>query len=96
MLFMAVFTYQPEHRDEVIRRRAEKGPLVPNGVTVLGEWSYIGSGRVLRLIEVEDSAAAVGAEMAWTDIGDLEVLPVVEVDKIMPRITDKMMTAAAR
>jgi hypothetical protein len=41
-------------------------------------------------------AAAVGAEMAWTDIGDLEVLPVVEVDKIMPRITDKMMTAAAR
>ena len=96
MLFMAVFTFQPENRDEVIRRRAEKGPLVPKGMQVLGEWSYIGSGRVFRLIDVEDPAAAFEAATAWTDLGNLEVFPVVEVEKVLPEIAEKMMSTTAR
>lgn len=49
--------------------------MVPNGMKLLGEWSHVGSGRVFRLIDVEDAAALPEATMPWTDIGSLDVYP---------------------
>lgn len=95
MLFMTVFTYQPQARDEVMRRRVEKGPMMPNGMKLLGEWSHVGSGRVFRLIDVEDAAALPEATLPWTDIGSLDVYPVMEVEKILPRLKDRLAAAAS-
>ena len=89
MLFMTVYTYEPHKRDEVVRRRAEKGPLLPAGVKALGEWSYIGGGRVFRLFECDDAAAAFRAAYAWSDLGKVEIHPVLETDKIMQLATGK-------
>ena len=44
MLFMTVFNYEPQNRDEIVKRRAEKGGLVPEGMKVIGEWSCVKSG----------------------------------------------------
>jgi len=82
MLFMTVFTYEPGARDEVIHRRVEKGAMIPKGMKLLGEWSHVGSGRVFRLIDVEDPAALPEVTMPWTDIGNLDVYPVMEVETI--------------
>ena len=89
MLFMTVYTYEPHKRDEVVRRRAEKGPLLPDGLKALGEWSYIGGGRVFRLFEGEDAAAAFRAGFAWSDLGKVEIYPVLETDKIMQLVKGK-------
>ncbi len=78
MLFMTIFTYKPEKRNEVIKRRLEKGPLVPDGMKVIGEWSDIGGGRVFRLVQVESPAAAISATGAWSDLGQYEIVPVME------------------
>ena len=95
MLFMTVFTYEPAVRDEVIRRRVEKGALIPDGMELLGEWSHVGSGRVFRLIDVEDPAALPEATLPWTDIGSLDVYPVMEVEKILPQLKDLLAAHAA-
>ena len=83
MLFMAVYSYAPERRDEVLKRRVEKGSLIPAGIKTLGEWSYLGFGRVFRLYEVDDPAVAIQAAHAWSDLGKIEVFPVIETDKLI-------------
>ena len=45
MLFMAVFTYDPQDRDRVIERGLEKAEN-PRGVKVKGEWYDISGHRV--------------------------------------------------
>lgn len=96
MLYMTVFTYEPSARDEIIRRRLEKGALVPKGMKLLGEWSYMGSGRVFRLVDVEDPAVMVEATRPWTDVGHLEVYPVMEVEAMLKTIAGTMSAAASR
>jgi len=89
MLFMTVYTYPPANRDEVIKRRLEKGPQLPPEVKTLGEWSYIGSGRVFRLIEASDAAGAFKGSYAWSDLGTVETYPVMEVDAVMAMVKGK-------
>ena len=89
MLFMTVYTYPPANRDAVITRRLEKGPQLPPEVKSLGEWSYTGSGRVFRLIEASDPAAALKGSYAWSDLGTIETYPVMETDAVMKLLAQK-------
>jgi hypothetical protein len=89
MLFMTVYTYPPANRNEVIKRRLEKGSQLPPEVKSLGEWSYTGGGRVFRLIEVADPAAAFKASYAWSDLGTIETYPVMEVEAVMKMVAQK-------
>lgn len=87
MLYMVIFTYEPEKRDEILKRRLEKGPLVPDGVRMLGEWSAIAGGRVFRLIDVSDPAAALAGFRAWTDLGKGEAVPVIETEEMLKLVS---------
>jgi len=89
VLFMTVYTYPPENRDEVVKRRLEKGPQLPDGIKSLGEWSYVGSGRVFRLIEASDAASAMAGSFAWSDLGTVETYPVMETDAVMKLVAQK-------
>ncbi len=89
MLFMSIYTYEPENRDAVIKRRAEKGALVQAGVKVVGEWSSIAGHRVFRLTEAEDPKAFFAAAMAWTDLGKLETYPVMLTEEVLKLIASK-------
>ena len=79
MLFMAVFTYDPQDRDRVIERRLEN-PESPKGVKVKGEWFDISGHRVFRLFEAEDAVHVAAAFYEWTDLGVAELIPVVDTD----------------
>jgi hypothetical protein len=89
MLYMTVFTYDPEKRDAIIKRRAEKGALVRAGVKLLGEWSSLGGGRIFRLVEGEDPVALHAATMAWNDLGKIEIYPVMPVEEIFKILAGK-------
>jgi hypothetical protein len=89
MLYMTVFTYPPENRDAVIKRRLEKGALLPEGMKVLGEWSYTGSGRVFRLIDTTDATAAFKGSYAWSDLGTVETYPVMDTEAVMAMVAKK-------
>ena len=81
MLFMSIFTYEPEKRDEVVKRRAEKGAMIPDGMKVLGEWSDVSGGRVFRLVEHDDPMAGLAASLAWNDLGKIEVVGVIATEE---------------
>lgn len=91
MLFMAVFSYDPQDRDRVIERRLKK-PESPKGVKVKGEWFDISGHRVFRLFEAEDAAHLAALFYDWTDLGVAELIPVVETEfaiKMLKRTSRK-------
>ena len=87
MLFMTIFTYEPEKREEVRKRFAEKGKVT--GGKILGQWSAIGGGRSFRLVEVEDPKGAVVACSAWDDLGKMEIVPVIQTEELMKLASKK-------
>ncbi len=90
MLFMAIASYEPEKRNEVIKRRQEKGAVLPpKGTKLMGEWTVIGGGRVFRLIDVEDPKAGFAAALAWSDLCKIEIIPVLETEESMKLIPAK-------
>jgi hypothetical protein len=91
MLFMAVFTYDPQDRDRVIERRLEN-PESPKGVKVKGEWFDISGHRVFRLFEAEDAAHVAATFYEWTDLGVAELIPVVDTNfavKLLKRLSGR-------
>ena len=89
MLFMTVYTYEPENREAVIKKRAEKGGLVPAGAKLLGEWSAVTGGKVFRLVEAEDTRALLATAHPWADLGKIECYPVMSVDDVIKLLTKK-------
>lgn len=87
MLFMAIFTYDPEKRDAVIKRRAEEGPLTT--AKIIGEWGAIGGGRVFRVVEVDDPKVMLAASMAWGDLGKVELVPVMASEEVIKAAASK-------
>jgi hypothetical protein len=83
MLYMTIFTYPPERRDEVIKRRIKKGAMIPKGMKSLGEWSDVGGGRVFRLVDVsiDDLTVMLAGTRAWSDLGKIELVPVIETEQ---------------
>jgi hypothetical protein len=87
MLFITIATWEPEKRDEVRKRWAEKGTLT--GGKIIGQWSAVGGGRSFRLAEVEDPKGGAVACNAWSDIEKLEVIPVIETQELMKLVSKK-------
>jgi hypothetical protein len=80
MLFMCIYTWKPGQRNEVIKRRIQ-GPALPEGMKAIGEWVEVGGGRSFRIIDVSDPKIALAAALPWTDIGKLEMIPVMDSDE---------------
>jgi hypothetical protein len=84
MLFMTVYSFDPAHRNEIVKRRMELGPQLPQGLKLIGEWSYLGSGKVFRLVEAGDNPERlIEAMQPWSDLGTIETYPVLEVEKVI-------------
>jgi len=82
MKFMVVYTYDPKDRDAVVKKRMAGEPKPP-GMKTLGEWSYLGGGRVFELVECDDPRAMLGASAPWAGMGKIELFPVMETDEVM-------------
>ena len=89
MLFMTIYTWEPGNRDAVIKRRVEKGTLVPAGAKVISEWSSVTGHRVFRLIETEDPKAMMAATLAWSDLGKIESYAVMPMEDVLKVIAAK-------
>jgi len=81
MLFMSIFTWEPEKMDEVVKRRATE--KIPEGIKMVGEWKDLGRGRVFRLYEAADPKAILAMNFAWADLGKAEFIPVMETEEVL-------------
>jgi hypothetical protein len=89
MLFMMVYTYEPQNREAVIKKRTEKGQIVPQGLKIVGEWSALAGGRVFRLIEGDDPRAILAGANPWADLGKIEVHPVMPTEDVIKLLAAK-------
>ena len=79
MLFMSIYTFKADKRDEIIKRRLEKGRQAPEGVKVIGEWTYLGGHKGFIVFEADNPT--VEWSMAWDDLMDIEILPIADTEK---------------
>jgi len=89
MLFMTIYTFSPENRDTVIKRRAEKGGLLPPGAKVVGEWSSLTGHRVFRIVDVDDPKVMMAATLAWSDLGSIESYAIMPMDEVLKVIASR-------
>ena len=83
MLFMTIFSYDPENRDKVIKRAVSKGTQIPENVKELGVWSALSGSKVFRLLEADDEKLLYRGTYLWSDLGRIEIIPVMETNKLL-------------
>ena len=81
MFLMAIFTYEPGQRNEVVKRRMQ-GPSLPKGVKLIGEWTELAGGRTFRVVDMpDDPKLGLAATLSWSDIGKMEFIPVMDTEE---------------
>jgi len=83
MLFMSIYTFEPAKRNEIIKRRMERGTALREGVKVIGEWTDLGGGRGFLLIEAEDPKVLMAGTLAWSDLMEIQSVPVIQTEEVM-------------
>jgi hypothetical protein len=85
---MSIVSWEPEHRNEVVQRFAEKGSMAIPGRKVIGTWNAIGQNLVFRLVDIENPKALAVADVAWSDLVKIEEIPVMETGELIKIISD--------
>jgi hypothetical protein len=81
MLFMDIWTWEPEKRDEVAKRWVEW--KCPQGMSVRGAWIDLTGNRYFLLYEIEDPKVLLAANSSWTDIAKVDCVPVMDAEEVM-------------
>ena len=78
MKYLGTFTIKPEHVKEAIAQFKQTGGAPPPGVTLIGRWHVTGTGRGFTLIESDDPVAMSKFALAWSDLLEQTITPVVD------------------
>ncbi len=87
MLFMDIWTWEPDKRDEIVRRASEF--KVPEGIKEHGYWVDLTGRHVFYLYEVEDPKVLMEANYFWTDIAKVKSFPVMDIKGVMELMQKK-------
>ena len=55
--------------------------IVSEGIEAIGEWVEVNGGRSFRVIDIPDAKLALAGALPWTDIGKLEMIPVMDSEE---------------
>lgn len=90
MLFMVIENFRNGDAGPVYRRLAERGRLLPVGLTHKESWVDADLGRCFQLMKCEDAALIDCWTAAWSDLIDFEIVPVISsaaaAEAISPQI----------
>ena len=78
MKYMITFTIRAENAKAAIQRFKETGGSPPAGVTLVGRWHEMGTGRGFALLESDDPVAVSKMLVGWSDLTDQTTVPVVD------------------
>jgi hypothetical protein len=87
MLFMTIVSWEPEKKEEMRKRLAEKGTVT--GGKILGQWSAVAGGKSFRVVDLDDPKAGAAVCNIWNDIAKLEVIPILESQEMMKLASKK-------
>lgn len=80
MKFMVTFSWQPDahKRAEGIKRFKQLGAQAPGGAKFVGRLTRADLGGGFVLLETEDPRALAEFAYTWSDLMELEIVPVLE------------------
>ena len=80
MKFMLIYSITPENQLAVLKRQKEdSGPM--EGLTILGGWDSVSTGRGFRLIETDDLLALKKFNNHWRDLVVVTTEPVIDQEE---------------
>jgi hypothetical protein len=84
MKFMLTFNWKPDTatRDEGIARFRQTGGLPPAGAKLLGRWTRADFSGGFDLLESDDPQALAEFALAWSDLMELTIIPVLEDEQL--------------
>lgn len=82
MQYMVVWSIKPEHFGEVVERFSTADPQPEAGAKLLVRWHEMGTGKGFSLLEADDPVALTKYQLAWADLVDLKIVPVVGDEEI--------------
>src|SRR2546425_5884581 len=77
MLFMVIETLKNQDGRAVYRRFRDKGRQMPDGLAFVGSWVQADMGRCFQLMECDDVSLLQRWVVAWSDLIEFEIVPVV-------------------
>jgi hypothetical protein len=77
MLFMCIERFKSRDAKAVYRRALEKGRQTPDGLTYVGSWIEANFDRCFQLMECDDARLLQQWVVAWQDLIEFEIVPVV-------------------
>jgi hypothetical protein len=89
MLFLNICTWEPGQRTEILKRRAERGIALSEGVKFVGEWADLNGRRSFLLVEANDPKAVMASVMVWSHLMKMEIVPVIEAADLWKGIEGK-------
>ena len=88
MKFMLTYRFEPETRNEAIARFKTTGGRTPKGAQLLGRWTTADLNGGFALLESYDIKALVEFTLGWSDLMELEIVPLIE-DKELREVFDR-------
>lgn len=88
MIYMVIEHFHPGKINELYRRFAEKGRMLPEGVQYINSWINEALTVCYQVMEA-DSAGKLNQWIAnWTDLADFEVIPVISSAEAKKRVME--------
>jgi Domain of unknown function (DUF3303) len=85
MKFICRYSWVPDGQtqDESIRRFKETGGQPPAGAKLLGRWTQADFMGGFALLESDDPKALAQFSLMWSDLMELEIVPVLDDPEIL-------------
>jgi hypothetical protein len=79
---MSVWSITSENLNAAVERFMNANPEPSPGVKLISRWHEMGTGKGFALLEVEDQVALAKFMVAWTDLVDRKIVPVMGDEEI--------------
>jgi len=77
MQFMVIETFRNHNARSIYQRLAEKGRMMPDGLTFVSSWVTADLSRCFQLMECDDITLLQRWIVEWSDLMAFEIVPVV-------------------
>ncbi|MEX1255773.1 MAG: DUF3303 family protein [Dehalococcoidia bacterium] len=87
MLFMVIERFKDRDAVAVYRRAQNQGRMAPEGLLYVGSWVEANFDRCFQLMECDDASLLQQWALAWRDLVEFEIVPVVPSDETLANVT---------
>ena len=90
MLFMVIETFRGQDAKAVYGHFREHGRMMPDGLSFVASWTAADLSRCFQVMECDDVTLLQQWAAAWTEVVELEIVPVTEGGKTAAALAEQL------